>query len=639
MGAKLEELQKPLREQEAYTEFASRDPFAFLGEAVLDPALLASVQEQARRHGVQVRDLIFSQNLLTQKEYVEQLARHNGALSLSRNHQLDGYLVDRFGGLERLPKGLFGDQAGMVTLWRKGQQYLALDVLHYDETVLALFLAGGSGSNSHLLLVTPDEMQALRARENTSSHLYQAIHGLGDNYKDLSARDQTTYPQILVFAFFFGLLGGGMLLAPFATLYALGGVLNLLFLYSVLLRIAAVWAIPLLPGEKPQTGSLIPDEKLPVYTILVPLFREQKIVGQLIENLLALDYPEDRLDIKLIFEQEDEETLRAARACASCAHFEFVIVPKASPQTKPKALNYALASARGDYVVVYDAEDRPQKDQLRKAVAAFRAGDADLACLQAGLNHYNIDENWLARQFTIEYTSLFDGLLPALQRLGLPIPLGGTSNHFRTELLRKIGGWDAFNVTEDADLGIRLVRFGYRCEMLPSTTYEEACCRPRDWVRQRTRWLKGWLQTYLVHMRHPVMLFNQLGARGFAGFQIILGAQVLSLIAHPIFIAFMIYGAFLGVLFDRPQGIFGLFFWTLAVGNFVFGYGVAIWLGFVTAKRRGLGRLYWQLPLMPFYWLLISFAAFRALIHYVIRPFFWEKTEHGVCKPCDNPKS
>ena len=227
---------------------------------------------------------------------------------------------------------------------------------------------------------------------------------------------------------------------------------------------------------------------------------------------------------------------------------------------------------------------------------------------------------------------MFDGLLPALQRLDLPIPLGGTSNHFNTNILREIGGWDAFNVTEDADLGIRLVRFGYCCNMLRSTTYEEACCRPRDWVRQRTRWLKGWLQTYLVHMRRPVKLFRQLGARGFAGFQIILGAQVLSLVIHPLFLIFMIYEAFSGNLFNSPYGPFGTLFWSLAIANFILGYAVAIWLGFATLKRRDYRTLYWQLPLMPLYWLFISFAAFRALVHYVFKPFHWEKTEHGLSK-------
>ena len=188
-------------------------------------------------------------------------------------------------------------------------------------------------------------------------------------------------------------------------------------------------------------------------------------------------------------------------------------MPDLQPRTKPKALNYALPLARGEYVVIYDAEDRPEPGHLRQALRAFRAGPSNLAAVQARLNLYNTNlyntkENWLTRQFTIEYCALFDGLLPALDRLRLPIPLGGTSNHFRASALRWLMAWDPFNVTEDADLGIRLARYGYRCRMLGSTTYEEAPARPMSWLKQRTRWLKGYMQTWRVHMNHPGALWR-----------------------------------------------------------------------------------------------------------------------------------
>ena len=463
------------------------------------------------------------------------------------------------------------------------------------------------------------------------------MNGLEHSHPGFCARNKSSLAQKLVFGLLLMIFGFGLGQSPVGTIYVLGALLNLLFLYAILLRFYALVTLE----TKADEGAGPEHENataLPVYTILVPLFREELIVGQLIDHLLALDYPKERLDIKLIFEAEDEPTLAAAKSAllsrARPPCFDLVVVPKGGPQTKPKALNYALATALGAYVVVYDAEDRPEADQLRKAVAAFeRAAESGkrLACVQARLNHYNLHYNWLARQFTLEYTALFDGLLPALQRLDLPILLGGTSNHFRTDLLRKIGAWDAWNVTEDADLGIRLRRFGYRCEMLASTTYEEACCHPRDWVRQRTRWLKGWLQSWLVHMRHPIRLWRELGARGFAGFQIILGAQVLSLVVHPLFILFMLYEVWRGELFAHPYGLWGSLFWGLALANFIFGYGVSIALGFATLRRRRLVRLMPELVLMPLYWLLISFATFRALIHYLTRPFHWEKTEHGLC--------
>jgi len=202
-------------------------------------------------------------------------------------------------------------------------------------------------------------------------------------------------------------------------------------------------------------------------------------------------------------------------------------------RTKPKALNYALPLARGEFVVIYDAEDRPEPDQLRRAL--HRGGPPNLAAVQARLNLYNASDSWLTSQFTIEYCALFDGLLPALDRLSLPIPLGGTSNHFRASALRWLMAWDAFNVTEDADLGIRLARSGYRCQVVASTTHEEAPARLMCWLRQRTRWLKGYVQTWLVHMRSPAALWRELGPRGFLAFQIMVGGTVLSALAHPWF--------------------------------------------------------------------------------------------------------
>lgn len=625
----------------------SADPLVFLANSEIDQDLLAEVRSYAEQHEIPVSEVLFSQNIISQADYVRRLADYHGLTCLCEPSDLEGYEPDRVKGLKRLEQSGMLKETGLLNLVRDGEMFVALDVLHYEENILGLFFEKQQVSRERLLLITPEMKRHLMQRDQDGSRLHRAIHGLGERFEGLSAREKTTYPQKLVLSFLFGLLAGGLVLSPIGTLYVLGGALNIFFLYSLLLRLyaASTLATGLVEGG-PLEGvaplERVFDEQLPIYTILVPLFREHRVVGQLIDNLLALDYPRDKLDIKLIFEENDEVTIAAARACAPPTCFEFVIVPSAQPQTKPKALNYALSGARGHYVVVYDAEDRPDTDQLRKAVAVFEQanevhlpgeGDRPLACLQAGLNHYNIDENWLARQFTIEYTSLFDGLLPALQRLDLPIPLGGTSNHFRTDVLEKIGGWDAFNVTEDADLGIRLMRFGYRCGVLSSTTYEEACCRPRDWVCQRTRWLKGWLQTYLVHMRHPVTLFRDLGARGFAGFQIILGAQVLSLVAHPIFIVFMISEAWRGHLFEMPYGVLSTVFWVLAIGNFILGYTVAIWLGFATLKRRAYGRLYGQLFLMPVYWLLISFATFRALVHYVVKPFHWEKTEHGLGAP------
>ena len=191
------------------------------------------------------------------------------------------------------------------------------------------------------------------------------------------------------------------------------------------------------------------------------------------------------------------------RACSKS-----FVVPPSHPQTKPKACNFALRFARGEYLVVYDAEDRPEPDQLRKVVATFRRSPPNTACLQCRLNYYNVNENWLTRMFTLDYALWFDQMLPGLERLGMPIPLGGTSNHFRIDVLRELHAWDPFNVTEDADLGIRLGQKGYRVGIVDSTTFEEASCRAGQWMRQRSRWMKGYMQTLLVHTRRPLHLIR-----------------------------------------------------------------------------------------------------------------------------------
>jgi glycosyltransferase XagB len=346
--------------------------------------------------------------------------------------------------------------------------------------------------------------------------------------------------------------------------------------------------------------------------------------------LTRLDYPAAKLDIKLILEAVDVETVAVARSLDLPGNVEIVVVPDLYPRTKPKALNYALPLARGEYLVVYDAEDRPERDQLRKAIAAFREGPPNLACLQAKLNLYNASDNWLTRQFTIEYDALFDGLLPALDRLALPIPLGGTSNHFRISALKWLMAWDPFNVTEDADLGTRLARNNYRCQVLDSTTFEEAPTRLAGWYRQRTRWIKGYMQTWFVHMHRPARLWRELGPAGFLGFQVMVGGTVLSALAHPWFYALAAFDLGRGAFLALPGGLLALPFWLIATLGLGSGYLAAMTLGFLALKRRGARELFAQVPLMPVYWLLISGAAYRAVWQFATDRFTWEKTEHGI---------
>jgi glycosyltransferase XagB len=311
-----------------------------------------------------------------------------------------------------------------------------------------------------------------------------------------------------------------------------------------------------------------------------------------------------------------------------------VVVPEGDPQTKPRALNYALSLARGDYVVIYDAEDRPEKDQLRRALMEFERHGPKLACVQSCLNIFNPRQSWLTRQFTVEYSALFDCVLPALQWLGIPIPLGGTSNHFPRAVLEQLQGWDPYNVTEDADLGIRIARRGYDVAAISSTTWEEAPATFKLWRNQRTRWIKGWIQTYLVHTRRPAALWRDLGFLRTLGFHLYMGGLILSALVHPIFYIIVAADVLFGVQIFAFNETIGPVFWTVAVGNLLTGYVTSIIVGVVSVRRRR-HKLTLSPLMMPFYWLLISFAAYRALWQLYWDPFRWEKTPHGLAEEPD----
>ncbi len=309
------------------------------------------------------------------------------------------------------------------------------------------------------------------------------------------------------------------------------------FLAWLGLRLAGAFVEPTVCDASPG----LPDDALPVYTVIAALYREAASVDGLLTAIERLDYPAEKLDVIVAVEADDCETRAAIAARNSRIPIAVIPVPTQGPRTKPKALNVALPFARGTFTVIYDAEDRPESNQLRHALQAFRAGGDDLACVQARLCIDNTSDGWLARLFTAEYAGQFDVFLPGLAAMRLPFPLGGSSNHFYTATLREVGGWDPYNVTEDADLGMRLARSGRRSDVIDSTTYEEAPAQFGPWLRQRTRWFKGWMQTWLVHMRQPGRLLRELGPTGFLTFQLIVGGNALAALVHPLFMAALIY--------------------------------------------------------------------------------------------------
>ncbi len=459
------------------------------------------------------------------------------------------------------------------------------------------------------------------------ARLHHAVGELRRRHPELSAAEPVWPWQKAIAAGFAALVVGAAIVVPAAALPALLIVLAPPFLCVTLLRFLALWNVSTRHRKaRCAAETNARTTELPAYSVLVPLFREAAIVPDLVAALAALDYPKDKLEIFLILESVDLATQAAVRSADLSAHMTVLVVPDGQPRTKPRALNYALTFATGDYVVVYDAEDLPEPDQLRRAVDVL-ASAPRLGCVQARLNIYNPDETWLTRQFTIEYTALFDCLLPTLERLRLPVPLGGTSNHFPRAVLEEVGAWDPFNVTEDADLGIRLARKGFLVGVLDSTTLEEAPATFGGWLSQRTRWLKGWMQTYLVHSREPLRAARELGLFGFAGLHIVMGGLLLSALVHPWFYALLAFDGIFGVLSEAEYALPPLFWW-IGILNLVSGYATGVGLGCVAVVQRGRWRLAASALFMPLYWLLISAAAYRAVGQLVTAPYRWEKTEH-----------
>ncbi len=373
-----------------------------------------------------------------------------------------------------------------------------------------------------------------------------------------------------------------------------------------------------------------PEEELPEYSVLVPLYDEANVVPALIRHLSLLDYPANRLEILLLCEARDTGTIGAVEAARPDGRFRLLIAPEGEPQTKPRACNLALARARGELCVIYDAEDRPDLDQLRVAAAMFAVSEAPVVCLQARLDFYNHAHNWLTRCFTVDYAYQFDLVLPALAALGLPLPLGGTSNHFLVDRLRALGGWDPYNVTEDADLGMRIYRAGARTDLLDSTTSEEACSRVPAWTRQRTRWMKGHLQTWLVHTRSPSFGDIPWGAR--TAFRALIGGQpVLAALGVPQLalsvgaLILLLTGNTLlpgAILVAIPAATLGSSALSVATSAIA-----------MLARRRA--NLITAVLSTPAYRLLAGVAAYRAIWQLFRRPHYWEKTPHGLCGTAD----
>ena len=375
----------------------------------------------------------------------------------------------------------------------------------------------------------------------------------------------------------------------------------------------------------------MPPARWPCISVMVPLYRETEIAGALVQRLQKIRYPKVLLDVILVLEENDTLTRDTLAKCDLPPWMRVIEVPDGGGlTTKPRALNYALDFCRGDIIGIWDAEDAPAPDQLHHVAAAFARADPDVACLQGILDYYNPRANWIARCFTIEYASWFRVVLPGLARLGLVIPLGGTTLFVRRDILHELGGWDAHNVTEDADLGVRIARFGYKTQFISTPTHEEANCRPWRWVKQRSRWLKGFMVTYGVHMRHPVKLLHDLGWKRFLGLQAFFVGTLSQFVFAPLLWTYWI--KLLG--WPHPtDAVFGPQVMVVFTCLFLATEAVKLSVGLIAVSTRQHRHLLPFVPTLPAYFPLGALASYKALWELISKPFYWDKTQHGQSKP------
>jgi len=450
---------------------------------------------------------------------------------------------------------------------------------------------------------------------------------------DWSASQPMTRTQKIVTVTLLAVIAAAFVCVPLKTARGLIAVCTLFYVIMTLYKFVVIRASLSPRAILKFSGEEIAAQEprvWPLFSILVPMYKEPETVKQMVASLAAMDYPADKKDVQILLEADDAVTLAAARALTMPPGFRVTEIPESFPRTKPKACNIGLHLAKGEYLVIYDAEDLPEKDQLKKAVMAFEASPANVACIQSRLNYYNPRQNVQTRWFTAEYSAWFDLQLPGLAALGAVIPLGGTSNHFRINVLQALMGWDAYNVTEDCDLGVRLGRAGYATRMLETTTWEEACSSFKFWIKQRTRWQKGYIQTWFVHMRQPVKLIRELGFVNFVHYHLLIGGVTFSVLVNPVFwLMALVWFVF------RPEGVSQLFpgpvfaagAACLFLGNFVF-----VYINLLGCCKRKNDDLMWWALLTPVYWMMMSYSGWRAVIQFFRDPFVWEKTQHGMVK-------
>ena len=588
---------------------------AFLTPLGLPTSLLLNIHAKAQKQGVAAHEILLAEEYVPSETYYRRLAGRLG-LGFSTN-------LAEFGSAVAHPSSLRAGVAhcvrpGIIVMAPQGRALLGL---------LEMSQKSGHLPAGRIILTTPHHYRSW-IRAAASAKISQcASHDLERADASLTAarppsRGAAIWLTLTLAAMGADIVDGGigwLLLTCFITISLSGAILT-----RLLATIGG--CIPAQPEAPP-----LPDRELPRYTIIAPLYKEAAVVARLLDSLERIDYPRAKLDIKLMLEADDHETREAVERLAPGPCYDIVVAPTGYPRTKPRALNIGLASAQGELVTVYDAEDDPDPSQLRRAAATFARARKSLACLQCPLTIDNSSDSWISGLFALEYAALFDVVILGLARLRLPIPLGGTSNHFRVSTLRRLHGWDAWNVTEDADMGMRLARMGYEVATLDAPTFEEAPAKLAAWLAQRRRWMKGGMQTLIVHLRHPIRLVRELGAARAAAMLTMLVGGVLGPLVAPFYVALFIYDACWGALF-APVTMGDAVATTLwcsiaALGSLSLAAPIVI-----GARRRGVTRLLPLLTLFPAYLALLSLAAAMAVVDLFRRPHHWAKTTHGLAR-------
>lgn len=491
------------------------------------------------------------------------------------------------------------------------------------------------GENTEIVITSKFDILWAVSRIFGKDYIHDSVNGLLTQYREYSAKQTFTRIQgttisasliaFIIYCFFL----------PFEGLFYLNLSVNLFVFCALCFRLFLALTGLFIKSKNIVPTKMASDDELPIYSIMIAIYKENETtLSNLVKNLDRLDYPKEKLDIKIVLEEDDVDTIAIFKKLRIASYYEIIVVPPGGPKTKPKACNYALKFVRGEYVTVFDAEDDPDPNQLRYVYSVYKEaqerGETDIACYQCRLNFYNSRENFFTKMFTLEYSYWYELIMPALDLYNMPIPLGGTSNHFKTKFLHEMLAWDPYNMTEDADLGLRIAQLGYRTKMLPPHTLEEAPVDFMNWLKQRTRWNKGHMQTLLVHNRNPLKLIKKIGIKNYLSFNFLIFGGISMSLSYITYTIIML----LTYLFDTKleHAVFNEYVKMFGEVNLIMGTAVVVMMIFIASLRAKLYDLCFYSFASPFYWLFIGMACYRALFQLIFQPFKWEKTQHGVSK-------